>query len=83
LIRLYEPEKSRDERIREAILQYLRDYPLACDSIEGICDWWLREQGVIALRQPVERVVAQMVDDGELRRIERPDGHVLITAARP
>lgn len=35
---------SSIERLAGVILRYVSAHPEACDSLEGICDWWLMRQ---------------------------------------
>ena len=46
-----------------AILHYLRDYPSAKDTIEGIAKWWIREEVEV-----VERALELLVDEGVLEQ---------------
>jgi len=41
------------------ILDYLRDNPQACDTIEGIANWWVEEGEIGSIEKTVENMVGQ------------------------
>jgi hypothetical protein len=74
------PPDDAAQRIRKAILNYVRRHPNAADTVAGILERWL-PRGHVAV--PPDRVVAilqQMVADGELRMRRLPGRRVLFYA---
>lgn len=51
------------QRVAIAILHYLRDHPLAKDSVKGIARWWVSEE-----RELVEKAVALLVKEGVMEK---------------
>ncbi|HJQ32231.1 MAG TPA: hypothetical protein VJ866_08635 [Pyrinomonadaceae bacterium] len=60
----------RETEIAEAIIGYLREHPLAMDTLEGIAEWWLPRYQVKFELQAVERAVRRLVAQGVLEEIE-------------
>ena len=48
-----EPTSDRDDALCDELLSYLREYPEAMDTLEGIAEWWLSRHRI---RTAVERV---------------------------
>ncbi len=67
--------------IRAAIEAHLRRWPGAADTARGIARWWLGECAPEPTDR-VERVLEQMVSDGEMRVSVLPDGTRLWGATR-
>lgn len=66
------------ERIVEALHGYLRTHRQAADTLEGIKDWWLPREGLPGARPEVlQRALENLVDRGELGRVESANGLVL------
>lgn len=56
------------EEIIKAILRYMFEHPQACDSIEGIIDWWV-VQGRISIQvEEATDAVRDLVTQGFLVR---------------
>lgn len=67
------------------ILRYVGAHPAACDSAEGICEWWLARQQRDDLRCAVDAALAQLVASGRIEASTGVDGRVLyrgVSAAR-
>jgi hypothetical protein len=60
-------------RVRSAIIDHLRRYPLAGDTLEGIVSCWLPSR----YRDKAAQVVESMVLAGELALRPLPDGRAL------
>lgn len=56
--------------LRDLILGYLREHPLAMDSLQGIADWWIPRYQV---RVDVERVAEALTELQNMGLIERAD----------
>lgn len=63
------------------LLGYLARRPDACDTIEGIIDWWLYDQRRTIGRDTITAAVARLVADGALREQRGPGGQILYAAA--
>ncbi len=59
---------GREPILRELILGYLREHPLAMDSLQGIADWWIPRYTV---RVDVERVAEALAELQRLGLVER------------
>ena len=67
--------------IARAIHRYVKTYPDAADTIEGIHGWWL---GPPLSEEPeayVEAAVAILVANGTLRQTSMEDGRVIFSSA--
>lgn len=57
--------------VAAAIRRYFEAHPQAADTAEGIQRWWLLpEYGEVSL-QTVEAALAQLEQDGEVRKLEQ------------
>jgi hypothetical protein len=63
--------------IPRLVLDYLAAHPRAADSAEGIRRWWLGGSGAALDPCEIERALAQLVDEGWMRRVGLADGTVL------
>jgi hypothetical protein len=53
---------------------------MACDTVDGICAWWLPEEGLLEDRVLVEEALDRLVDREEVSRVELADGTRLYAA---
>jgi hypothetical protein len=65
---------SRDA-LQDALLAYLATQPLACDTADGILEWWLLGSHRWSLAE-VEQTLEALVRAGTLRRLPALDGRV-------
>lgn len=63
-----------DQAIIEQLARYMRANPLACDTLEGIAQWWLGAPGVPPAQ--LARVLEQMERDGVVASMRATDGHL-------
>lgn len=66
--------------LAEMILRYVSSHPGACDSLEGICDWWLVRQQRDDLRIGVAAALVGLVADGQIEASTGVDGHTVYRA---
>ena len=66
--------------LARTILRYLGAHPGACDSLEGICDWWLARQKRDDLRISVAAALEELVADGRIEASIGTDGRTLYRA---
>ena len=57
---------AQDRETARAILRYLRKYPEAKDTLEGIAQWWLPWQACAPGLGLVERAVSLLLSEGLL-----------------
>lgn len=62
------------------LLGYLTRRPAACDTIEGIVNWWLYEQRQTIGREIITAAVERLVAAGALREQRGPGGQILYAA---
>jgi hypothetical protein len=63
------------------LLSYLARRPEACDTIEGIINWWLYDQRQAIGRETIMAVVDRLVAKGALHEQRGPGGEILYAAA--
>ena len=63
------------------LLGYLARRPDACDTIEGIINWWLYDQRQAIGRETIVAVVGRLVAKGALCEQRGPGGKILYAAA--
>jgi len=77
--------QQRAQEIEDGVVEYLREYPSAMDTIDSIAEWWIsRAQvrtDVILLAGVLERLTQQgileQVGDGDERRYRLKPGSTL------
>jgi hypothetical protein len=69
-------------KVAQQIQRYLRDHPLAADSLEGVVSWWLGS--VQRSRQPevVREALQQLEAQGVVFHRILPDGNLIYAAMR-
>lgn len=69
--------------VAETILRYVAAHPEACDSLEGICDWWLARQRRDDATREVAAALQYLVACGQIEAATGPGGRTVYRAARP
>lgn len=59
------------QTLRNLLEEYIRRRPNAADTVEGIMQWWLREESRTSTRSDVERALALLCEEGTLERTGR------------
>ena len=59
---------------RNEIVAYLRTHPAACDSLDGIVDWWLPRQRYETARAAIQQALNDLVGRGVVEQIARRNG---------
>ncbi|MDP1913226.1 hypothetical protein [Brevundimonas sp.] len=77
-----ETDTARIRELSLLILRYVASRPGACDSLEGICDWWLMRQRRDESRRNVAAALALLVASGQIETRQGVDGQVVYRAAR-
>lgn len=65
------------DAVAATIRRYLLDHPNAADTLAGIAQWWLSGAVDPDWLTKVQRVIDQLVTDGEMARRTLRDGTVI------
>lgn len=68
--------------LEDAINRYLTRNPLAADTVEGICNWWLVESGIHATCERVSTALEKMVRSGLIEKSDLHDGREIYALAQ-
>jgi hypothetical protein len=68
--------------LASTILRYLTSFPDACDTAEGICEWWIPRQRQFDAMQDVLAALQRLETDRRIDARRMADGRVLYSAAR-
>jgi hypothetical protein len=71
---------SREERVTEQILRYLREHPEACDTLEGVVRWWVMAQQINESVELVREALKELEMEGAIREEQAADGRTLYLA---
>lgn len=66
---------------RDAILRYLESHPHAADTVDGIVNWWLPLQRYQDTFEMVEKILEELVMDGQVVKTSLPDNKVIYICA--
>jgi hypothetical protein len=67
--------EGRPRALQDALLAYLDAHPHACDTADGILEWWLHGSQLWSLAE-VEHMLEDVVRAGTLVRLPALDGRV-------
>ena len=62
------------------ILRYISSRPNACDTLEGVRDWWLARQRYEDSSSGVAAALRLLIERGQAEAIAAADGHVVYRA---
>ena len=65
------------------IHRYIRSHPDACDTLQGVSDWWLARQRYEDTRTKVAAALELLLAQGRAEASRGPDGQVVYRAAGP
>ena len=65
------------------ILRYVESCPNACDTVEGICDWWIPRQRYVDSKDDVLAALELLEANGQIDARAGADGQILYRARRP
>jgi hypothetical protein len=68
--------------VADTILRYITAHPDACDSLEGICDWWLVRQRRDDAKRDIANALEDLVAAGLIESSIGPGGLALFHAVR-
>lgn len=70
------------DELADTILRYVATRPNACDTLDGVCQWWIPRQRYFDTRKEVLAALELLTARGELCSRAGADGHVLYRASR-
>jgi hypothetical protein len=65
------------EKIADEITRYLHQHQFAADTLEGICNWWIRHQPGEDDKQGVLAALEYLLAHGQIHSRQLPDGSIL------
>jgi hypothetical protein len=68
--------------IAETILRYVISCPNACDTLDGICDWWIPRQRYIDAKNEVLAALELLKVRGQMDTRPGADGQTLYRASQ-
>lgn len=71
---------AHSDELAAMILRYLESCPDACDTAEGVCQWWIPRQRIVDSAQDVIHALGRLVERGELETHRSIDGRLLYRA---
>jgi hypothetical protein len=69
--------------LAETILRYVAACPNACDTVDGICDWWIPRQRYVEAKGNVLAALELLKARGQIDTRTCADGQVLYCARPP
>ncbi|SDJ51640.1 hypothetical protein [Microbulbifer yueqingensis] len=76
------PYQVDTESLKTEILGYLEKHPEAQDTLDGVLQWWLVRNRVMAGLNGLQAALAQLESEGEVARVTGNDGQQWYRAAR-
>ncbi|MBB4842928.1 hypothetical protein HNP55_001443 [Paucibacter oligotrophus] len=74
---------NRLEALADTISRYIGTRPDACDTLDGICAWWIPQQRLIEAQDEVAAALQLLVERGEMQARSGPDGQLTFHAEHP
>jgi hypothetical protein len=65
-----------DADVARCILNYLQKHPQACDTLEGITNWWILQQRLSESIDVIQRSLEVLRADGLIIEQRRGDGQI-------
>lgn len=75
-------DRAPGDPLAATILRYLQSCPDACDTAEGVCQWWIPQQRYIESTQDVIAALDSLVERGRIETHRGADGQVVYRAKR-
>ena len=73
-------DRAPSDPLAATILRYLQSCPEACDTAEGVCQWWIPQQRVVESTQDVIAALGSLVERGSIETHRGVDGQVVYRA---
>ncbi|RQO54794.1 hypothetical protein DBR47_22265 [Paucibacter sp. KBW04] len=71
---------NRVEALAATISRYIKARPQACDTLDGICDWWIPQQRLIDAQDEVLAALQLLIERGEMQARSGLDGQLTFHA---
>jgi hypothetical protein len=68
--------EARRSRIAWALLTYLRKFPASQDTIDGITEWWLADQGIQTRPKILKGVLSELAAKGLILQHKGKDSQI-------
>ncbi len=68
------------DTLAATILRYVASRPDACDTVDGICEWWIPRQRLVEAKADVEAALMLLIRRDEMESRVGADGQVLYRA---
>ncbi len=77
------PVDNTKEDIARMILGYLKKYPNAGDTLEGICRWWLNHEKIDVTVDVVSEILETLIKEGKVKRqIIDEENHIYMVCGK-
>ena len=73
---------AQSDELAATILRYLASCPNACDTAEGVCQWWIPQQRFVESTHAVIDALGSLVERGKIETCKSVDGQLLYRAVR-
>ena len=74
-------DRALSDHLAATILRYLESCPNACDTAEGVCQWWIPQQRYVESTHDVIAALGALVESGKIETQTGVDGQLLYRAA--
>lgn len=75
-------DRALSDQLAATILRYLASCPNACDTAEGVCQWWIPQQRYVESTHDVIEALKTLVERGQIEAHRTDDGHLLYRTLR-
>jgi hypothetical protein len=76
-------DRALSDQLAATILRYLESCPDACDTAEGVCQWWIPQQRYVESTHDVIEALGTLVERGKIETHSGVDGQLLYRAVLP
>lgn len=76
-------DRALSDPLAATILRYLASCPNACDTAEGVCQWWIPQQRYVESTRDVIKALGTLIERGEIETHSGVDGRLLYRAMPP
>lgn len=76
-------DPNSTSEVAAVILRYITSHPDACDTLQGVSDWWLARQRYEDTRTKVAAALEFLLEHGQVEALQGVDGRVVYRAIRP
>ena len=73
-------DRALSDPLAATILRYLESCPNACDTAEGVCQWWIPQQRYVESMHDVIEALGALVKGGRIETHTSVDGQLLYRA---